>query len=232
MTANLQIICYHSIIISLCPFQLIKWEHSCYSQFTMSEHEKLQIVYKRSVLDRTRDDIVLKFGSYEIPEYMFVDCFKPTGLMHSKILYLVCELWSEHWDDTIILSEFAVVSTYPRTQLMDFFMLLFFTYDCRLLFQNELVGGSGTQSLEKDLTPEKVRRAKKVCALFQQICVFHCYLVHEFDSSFFFQIYIPIVVSGHISLVVVSITTKKTYILDSWPKAHEKVANDVLATLQ
>lgn len=81
----------------------------------MSEHEKLQIAYKRSVLDRTRDDIVLKFGSYEIPEYMFVDCFKPTGLMHSKILYLVCELWSEHWDDTIILSEFAVVSTYPRT---------------------------------------------------------------------------------------------------------------------
>ena len=43
----------------------------------------------------------------------------------------------------------------------------------------------------------------------------HCYWVQEFDNSFFFQIFAPIVDSLHWSLVAVSTRQKKNFILDS-----------------
>lgn len=46
------------------------------------------------------------------------------------------------------------------------------------------------------------------------------------------QIFIPIVSSGHCSLVVVSTTSKKKYILDSCPGRHKKMADDLLTKLQ
>ncbi|KAL6610112.1 hypothetical protein ACP70R_040081 [Stipagrostis hirtigluma subsp. patula] len=45
-------------------------------------------------------------------------------------------------------------------------------------------------------------------------------------------IFIPIVHSSHWSLVVLSITDGKKYILDSWPNQHAQVAKNVLANLQ
>ena len=80
---------------------------------------------RKKIVDRTRDDIVLKFDDYEIVESVFVDSFKPNGLMQSNLLHLVCNLWSRNLDDAIILNEFSVVSNYPSSWI--FFMLLFFT---------------------------------------------------------------------------------------------------------
>ena len=69
---------------------------------------------------------------------------------------------------------------------MDFFyvVILYLRLLFLCLFQKDLVEGKGTTYLARDLTQDKVKNAAKVC-LFHPICVFQCYWVHDFDSSFF-----------------------------------------------
>ena len=64
----------------------------------------------------------------------------------------------------------------------------------------------------------------------------HCYWVQEFDNSFFFQIFAPIVASLQRSLVAVSTKQKKNFILDSGITGGEQInrhqANTVLDNLK
>ncbi|KAE8801260.1 Type I inositol-1,4,5-trisphosphate 5-phosphatase CVP2 [Hordeum vulgare] len=64
---------------------------------------------------RTRDEIKLKFDDVTIDEKTYVGCFKPGGLMNSKILHLVCDLWSQSMDDAIILQEASVLELLSET---------------------------------------------------------------------------------------------------------------------
>jgi hypothetical protein len=111
---------------------------------------------------------------------------------------------------------------------MDFCMLLFFTCDCRLLFQGELLKGGGTGCLSNVITEDNLKHTTKVCILLYQICIFQCLSL----TVVFFQILVPIVDDGHISLVAVSIEKKTTYVLDSTPGRHQKQAHTVLKGLE
>jgi hypothetical protein len=79
--------------------------------------------------------------------------------MRLDILHLVCSLWSENWDDTIILTAASVLST--------FFNLWIFVYYSRKI----LLVGNELKSMKVHLTVEKVGRSK-VCGLFYQICIY------------------------------------------------------------
>jgi Ulp1 family protease len=48
----------------------------------------------------------------------------------------------------------------------------------------------------------------------------------------FFQIYVPIATDHHYSLVIVSHTLRKKFILDSWGGEHKKEVRDVLTNLE
>ena len=85
----------------LCSFEFEKWEESPYKQFELvsiaspfqgqGEHcivlmlsffqhqDDLVTLYKKRVLDRTRDEIVVDIGPYRIPESTFVDSLKKKG---------------------------------------------------------------------------------------------------------------------------------------------------------
>lgn len=69
-----------------------------------------------------------------------------------------------------------------------------------------------------------------MCIIILYLCI-SVLLVHEFDIVFF-QICAPIVVDGHISLVVVSHTESKIYFLDSYPDEHKEVADILVTNLQ
>ena len=72
MTTNLQIMCYHSIMISLCSFQLIRWEESCYGTLVAVPCPlRENSVYKKWVEQRQRENIVFKLGDFEIREHTF-----------------------------------------------------------------------------------------------------------------------------------------------------------------
>ncbi|KAE8771422.1 hypothetical protein D1007_56746 [Hordeum vulgare] len=160
----------------LCSFEFEKWEESPYKQFELHQDD-LVTLYKKRVLDRTRDEIVVDIGPYCIPESTFVDCLKKKGKMHSDILHLVCDSFLADNVDKAVLSYGAVQYLLNKST-------------------------SGGQELESD-------RVK--------------------DAS---EIYAPIVVDGHISLVVVSHTESKIYFLDSYPDEHKEVADILVTNLQ
>ncbi|KAI5002662.1 hypothetical protein ZWY2020_027312 [Hordeum vulgare] len=90
--------------------------------------------------DRTRDEIKLKFDDVTIDEKTYVECFKPGGLMNSKILHLVCDLWSQSMDDAIILQEASVL---------------------------ELLSGTNYKVLKNDLTADKAQKEKERVSVFR-----------------------------------------------------------------
>ncbi|KAI5002322.1 hypothetical protein ZWY2020_026972 [Hordeum vulgare] len=91
----------------LCSFEFEKWEESPYKQFELHQDD-LVTLYKKRVLDRTRDEIVVDIGPYCIPESTFVDCLKKKGKMHSDILHLVCDSFLADNVDKAVLSYGAV----------------------------------------------------------------------------------------------------------------------------
>jgi hypothetical protein len=68
--------------------------------------------YQKHVDDRTHNRTMLKFGNHEVAESTYVDCFRRGGHMTKDIINLVCELWSNDWNDRIILTTYVVVSTH------------------------------------------------------------------------------------------------------------------------
>lgn len=124
MTTNLQIMCYHSVMISLCSFQLISWDECLYGTLlAVPCLLRENIVYKKCVEQRQRENIVFKLDGFEIPEHTFVECFKrePKGAMCPSIFELCCHLFSHEHPDTIILSQSSVVSIYPKNSAHGFF---------------------------------------------------------------------------------------------------------------
>ncbi|KAI4974349.1 hypothetical protein ZWY2020_047629 [Hordeum vulgare] len=67
----------------LCSFEFEKWEESPYKQFELHQDD-LVTLYKKRVLDRTRDEIVVDIGPYCIPESTFVDCLKKRQYLLNK----------------------------------------------------------------------------------------------------------------------------------------------------
>ncbi|KAM0921352.1 hypothetical protein ACQ4PT_006929 [Festuca glaucescens] len=112
--------------------QLIDWKECCYSRFA-EPVDWLDRFYEKHVLQRTRDEIKLKFDDVTIDEKTYVECFKPGGLMNSKILHLICHLWSQSMDDAIILQEASVL---------------------------ELLSGTNYKVLKNDLTADKAHKEK------------------------------------------------------------------------
>jgi len=76
-----------------------------------------------------------------------------------------------------------------------------------------------------------------LCIIYQ-IFLFQCagpWLLFQLDSEFdsiFFQIFIPLVYANHKSLIVVSTSLERIYILDSWPGKHISVAADFVNKLK
>jgi hypothetical protein len=99
------------------------------NQAAGSEQSSLELsrdpdsIYQTHVLQRTRDTTKLDILNHQVPESVFVECFKPGGYMSSAILYLQCELWQQEWTDKLILSQKAVVSTF-----LILFLFIFFSY--------------------------------------------------------------------------------------------------------
>ena len=111
-------------MISLCSFQLIRWDECCYGPLvTVPSLLRENNAYKKCVEQRQRENIVFKLDGFEIREHTFVECFKlePKGAMCPIIFELCCHLFSHDYPDTIILGQSSVVSTYPKNSAHGFF---------------------------------------------------------------------------------------------------------------
>uniref|UniRef100_J3KVX7 Uncharacterized protein n=1 Tax=Oryza brachyantha TaxID=4533 RepID=J3KVX7_ORYBR len=153
------------------------WEDTCYAKFvevpeSTEVPERIEVIecidiekeYQEHVLDRTRNKCVLDFDEFSVDEKTYVECFQPLSYMHSKILHLVCHLWSLDWKDKIILSAYAA---------------------------SELLGQrNGTACLDKELTTEKMKSVKQMLTF---LCGFHVLLyIKGFENRDIFDINRPI----------------------------------------
>ncbi|KAI4974346.1 hypothetical protein ZWY2020_047626 [Hordeum vulgare] len=82
----------------LCSFEFEKWEESPYKQFELHQDD-LVTLYKKRVLDRTRDEIVVDIGPYCIPESTFVDCLKKRQYLLNRSTFGGQELESDRAKD-------------------------------------------------------------------------------------------------------------------------------------
>lgn len=71
-------------------------------------------LYRENIVERTRDTIKLDILGHVVRENVYVESFKPCGFLHPSIMYLQCEIWNKEWEDKVILSQKAVVSTSPQ----------------------------------------------------------------------------------------------------------------------
>ena len=157
--------------------------------------------------------------------------------MHTAIMYLLCELWNRDWEDKLILSQQAVVSTFMHTSMI-YISSIFFQYELliyisSIFFQYQLLDPKcGTGKLAEELGPQNPKQANLVCYLFSfgDIVI---YIAEFYNGIFPPQIFIPIVHLKHWFLIVVSHIKSTIYILNSLPsESRVSVISSIISTLK
>ena len=162
--------------------------------------------------------------------------------MHTAIMYLLCELWNRDWEDKLILSQQAVVSTFMHTSMI-YISSIFFQYELliyisSIFFYYQLLDPKrGTGQLAEELGPQNPKQANLVCYLFSfgDIVIY----IAEFYNGILtptpppVQIFIPVVHDDHWFLIVFSREEDTFYVLDSLPSLSRiSTINGIISTLK
>ena len=76
------------------PLSLFKVRESIAELLILCLQIDVEREYQKHIDERTRNKIVLQFCNLKVAESVYVECFKRGGHMHTDIMELVCELWS------------------------------------------------------------------------------------------------------------------------------------------
>ncbi|KAL5196696.1 hypothetical protein ABZP36_000208 [Zizania latifolia] len=80
-----------------------------------SSNRGVEKLYIEHVVSRTNsacsEKVVFDIDKHIVYEPDFVECFKPSGKMDPCVLYAQCFLWNQEWQDKVILTQEAIVST-------------------------------------------------------------------------------------------------------------------------